>query len=62
MIAIIVVAALCQALLKQIQCQARPRLRFLQGLVGQQVQRQEGQGRAGDWTVETGTAVPRLSL
>jgi hypothetical protein len=63
MLETVVVVALCQDLLKQRQCQAAGRgSTFSEGLVFQQVQRQEGGGRVGAWAGESGTAVPRLSL
>ena len=59
----VVGVALCQDRFKQKQCQAADRdSAFSEGLEFQQVQRQEGQGRAGAWAGESGTAVPRISL
>ena len=63
MLETVMVVALCQDLLEQIQCQtAGRRYTVSKGLLFQQVQRQEGQERAGDWAVASGTAIPLLSL
>ena len=63
MIETIVVVALCQDLFEQMQCQATGQGgAFSEGLSFQQVQMQEGQWRAGAWAIESGTAVPLLSL
>ena len=63
MLETVVVVARCQDLLKQMQCQAAGQCCALEkGLLFQQVQRQEGQGRAGSWGASAGTATPLLSL
>ena len=63
MIETIAVVALCRDLFEQMQCQAAGQgCAFSEGLSFQQVQMQEGQGRAGAWAIESGTAVPLISL
>ena len=63
MLKTVVGVALCQAPCMQTQCQTTGRgCAFSEGLALQQVQRQEGEARAGAWAVESGTAVPWLSL
>jgi hypothetical protein len=63
MVETVVFAARCVDLVQQIQCQAAVQGgAFSEGLALLQVQRQEGQGRAGAWAGASGTAVPRLSL
>jgi hypothetical protein len=59
----IVVVALCQGLFEQMQCQAAGQgCAFPEGLSFQQVQMQEGQWSTGAWAIESGTAVPLISL